>query len=221
MPENEKNIPPISKPDAPKPIQSAEDQTAKPTQSFKSYMKEGEVTPQQKTSTHPSPIDLVSQGGTKTLANPTPDSILQQINSTSSALGDVQQQLHKRKGKNRSTRLTPSQKHLLHNKLTNANEMLHNVTDKLGIPTSLPSVPLSRHNPLNKFLSLMEDGETQLNLAKSRLQTLSTNDETPLHPLELISIQMTLTKAQQELEYSSVLLSNFVSGIKTIQNIQL
>ena len=42
-----------------------------------------------------------------------------------------------------------------------------------------------------------------------------------LSPAALLTIQVKLAKAQQELEYSSVLLSKAVDDIKTMFNIQL
>nr|NGX26748.1 hypothetical protein [Chlamydiota bacterium] len=74
--------------------------------------------------------------------------------------------------------------------------------------------------PLQKFLGLVTDGQNQLEAAKQKLTDLSAKGE-DLRPAEMLMIQIKLNKAQQELEYSSLLLGKAVDDLKMMMNIQL
>lgn len=200
--------------DPSKSIKSGQEEQAKPNQSFESYMKENPSQSSSEKSEGPSPFDLASQGQSAA-AGPTHDSILGQMNSTSSVLGDLQNHLT-----NKNLKLRQSHKYLLRNKLTSANEQIRAATSKTGADTGPPIAKLSRQSPVNKFLGLLTDGQKQLSNAQSQIQNLNMNGKT-MNPGDLLLVQVKLAKAQQELEYSSVLLSTAVSDIKTLFNIQL
>jgi len=69
-------------------------------------------------------------------------------------------------------------------------------------------------------LGLITDGQDQLNKTQDMIQNMKLSDGT-ISPAQLLLIQVKMAKAQQELEYSSVLLSKAVDDIKTMFNIQL
>lgn len=197
-----------------KSIQPGEEQMPKPSQSFDSYMKQGGPQGASGKSEGVSPFDLAGQGQAAA-AGPTHESVMSQMNSTSSVLGDLSNQLN-----NKNLNLRQSQKYLLRNKLTNANELIRAAASKTGVDTGPPVAQLSRQSPINKFLGLLTDGQTQLANAQDQIQQLNMNGQA-MNPGDLLLIQVKLAKAQQELEYSSVLLSTAVSDIKTLFNIQL
>lgn len=201
--------------DPTKSIQPGEDQGAKPSQSFESFMKEGQG-PQQGAKTEgPSPFDLVAQGKAAVTTGPSHESILGQMNSTSSVLGDLQTQMN-----NKNLNLRQSQKYLLRNKLTSANQNIRTATQKTGVKTDDAPSQFNRKNPVTKFLGLLSDSQNQLQNAQSKINEMNISGQS-LNPGDLLLIQIKLAKAQQELEYSSVLLSTAVSDIKTLFNIQL
>lgn len=202
--------------DPTKSIQPGGQEQAKPSQSFESYMKEGGGPQAPSTKTEgPSPFDLAVQGKTAVTTGPTNESILGQMNSTSSVLGDLQKQMN-----NKNLNLRQSQKYLLRNKLTNANQNIRTAAQKTGADIGPPVFQFNRKNPVNKFLGLLSDSQSQLSNAQSKIQELNSNGQS-MNPGDLLLIQVKLAKAQQELEYSSVLLSTAVSDIKTLFNIQL
>lgn len=205
-------IPGASNIDPTKSIQSGE-QEQKPSQSFDSFMKEGQgSTPKTE---GPSPFDLVAQGKTALSSGPTHESILGQMNSTSSVLGDLQTQLNKK-----NLNLRQSQKYLLRNKLTSANQNIRAAAKKTGVDVGEPPAQLNRNNPVVKFLGILSDSQDQLKNAQLKIQQMNADGES-VSPGNLLSVQVKLAKAQQELEYSSILLSAAVSDIKTLFNIQL
>lgn len=205
----------ISNIDPTKLIQPGEDKGAKPSQSFESFMKEGQGAQGGSKITAPSPFDLAGQGKAAVKTGPSHESILGQMNSTSSVLGDLQTQMN-----NKNLNLRQSQKYLLRNKLTSANQNIRAVAQKTGVNTGEPPSEFNRKNPVTKFLGLISDSQNQLQGAQSKINAMNMTGES-MNPGDLLLIQVKLAKAQQELEYSSVLLSTAVSDIKTLFNIQL
>lgn len=180
---------------------------------FAAYMEPNQtqsVTPASTTS----PMDL-ARPTTPLTTQPTFDSIKGQMDMTSSSLGDLNNKLN-----TPNLKLKPSQKYLLRNKLTEANTQIRDVAAKTGVEVGPPVSPLSRNNPVAKFLSLVTDGENQINQTQAML-TKMTQDNSSLKPTDLMLMQVKLTKAQQELEYSSALLSKAVDDIKVLFNVQI
>lgn len=201
--------------DPTKSIQPGEQEQPKPSQSFESYMKEGGTQAPGTKTEGPSPFDLAAQGKAAVSTGPSHESIMGQINSTSSVLGDLQSQMN-----NKNLNLRQSQKYLLRNKLTSANQNIRTAAQKTGADTGPPVSQFNRKNPVNKFLGLLADSQSQLSNAQTKIRELNSSG-TSMNPGDLLLIQVKLAKAQQELEYSSVLLSTAVSDIKTLFNIQL
>lgn len=201
--------------DPTKAIQTGEEEHSKPSKSFDSFMKEGgPQSPGAKTE-GPSPFDLAAQGKAAVGTGPTQESILGQMNSTASVLGDLQNQMN-----NKQLNLRQSQKYLLRNKLSRANTNIRKAAEKTGADTGPPLSQFNRKNPVHKFLDLLSDSQNQLSNAQAKVRELNANG-TQMNPGDLLLIQVKLAKAQQELEYSSVLLSTTVGDIKTLFNIQL
>jgi len=199
-----------------KSIQPGEEQQPEPGESFKSFMKEGQQTGQAPgKSEGMTPFDLAGQGTMGTTTGPSMDTLLGQMTSTSSVLGDVQNQLH-----TKNLNLKQSQKYLLRNKLSSANQDIRSAADKAGVDVGDPPPTSARQSPVTKFLGLITDGQDQLNKTQDMIQNMKSSGGS-LSPAELLTIQVKLAKAQQELEYSSVLLSKAVDDIKTMFNIQL
>lgn len=212
LPDDISNVTPAKPPGAVTP--GKEDQ-GQPGQSFQDVMgqKQGGSSPVQAQA--PSPMDVAGQGQKGPGVPPTMDSVEQQMNSTSSVLGDVQNQLG-----TKNLKLKPSQKYLLRNKLNEANSQIRAAAGKTG--AELPPHPtgLSRKNPIAKFLALVQDGQNSMHNAAAKIRELKASGK-PLNAGELLLVQVKLNKAQQELEYSSVLLSKAVDDIKTLFNIQI
>lgn len=199
-----------------KAIQPEEEQKQpKPDgESFKSFMGEGKQGQAAGAKAEGiTPFDLAGQG--MQTAGPTTDTLLGQMNSAAGVLGDLQNQLH-----TKNLNLKQSQKYLLRNKLTSANQNIRAAATKAGVDVGDPPPTSSRQSPVTKFLGLIMDGQDQLNKTQEMIQGMKTKGGT-LSPAELLMVQVKLAKAQQELEYSSVLLSKAVDDIKTMFNIQL
>lgn len=204
-------IPPISGPDKNDPIQN--DQKQKPSSDFKSYMNDAPKQNESSPTKAPSPLDLTMQ---KPLNQgpPSMESILGQMKTTSSALGDVQKKLQ-----TKNLKLKASQKYLLRNKLGEANDHINQVSDKLGAPKTRAKQK-GKQNPIGKFIGLLDDGQNQLTSAQKMLEKISSSKK-PIDPAEMLLVQVKLSKASQALEYSSVLLSKAIESMKMLFNVQI
>jgi len=198
-----------------KSIEPAKQETPKTSQSFESFMKDNKPQGSQTKTEGLSPFDLVAQGKGTLTTGPTNESILGQMNSAACILGDLQDQMNRK-----NLKLRQSHKYLLRNALTKAHKNIQVAARKTGVNITSTHPPFNRKNLAHKFLDLVTDSQNQLSNAQSKIQGLNT-DGMSMNPGDLLLIQIKLAKAQQELEYSSVLLSTAVSDIKTLFNIQL
>lgn len=198
------------------PQPSSEEST--PSKSFDSYMKTPDQNASSKTNQagKPSPMDLAQQASAKTsMTTPTMDSVMNQMKSTSSVLGDLQNQLN-----TKNLRLKQSHKYLLSTKLRQANNSINEAAKKAGVKDAAQNPRFKKTTPIEKFLSYVTSGQQQLDSAQSLVAKLNSNGQ-QMNPGDLLMIQIKLSKAQQELEYSSVLLSKAVDDIKQMFNIQI
>ena len=201
--------------DPSKSVTGAGEQIQKKPGDFGKFM-EGNTTEGTSKNQNISPLNLEQSQITPGKA--THESIISQMNSTSSVLGDIQEQIKNQKQS--STNLSQVKKDLLRSKLKNANTLIREASKKAGVETGPPLEETSRQSPLSKFLNILTDGQNQLEQAKNHISTLNSQGG-QLNPGDMLLMQVKLAHAQQEIEYSSVLLSTAVSDIKTMMNIQL
>lgn len=176
---------------------------------------QGPSTPQQGAgaSQGPSPAQ-VPQGPGAPQGAPTIDSINAQATSAQDSLGAVKDKLN-----TKNLRFSSSQEHLLRNKFSNASTYLRAANAKLG--SDVPAMPTQTgKGPIAKFLNYVTDGENQLNAAKAKLQDISKKGEN-ISPSDMMLVQIKMNQAQQEIEYSSTLLSKVITSLTQILNTQL
>jgi hypothetical protein len=161
-----------------------------------------------------SPFELAGQQSVLA-KGPSYDTLLAQAATTEGTLADLQNQLN-----TPNLKLKQSHKYLLNNKLADADAHLRAASEKMGAPVLEPTKLSPGMGPINKFLNFIADGVSQVHSAKAHLQALK-DKGTAVNPADFLLIQMKMNKAQQELEYSSVVLSKAVEGLKTIMQIQI
>lgn len=183
-------------------------------QTFQSYMKEPTPTPAGEMAEKISPIDLAKANMPKQAA-PTLDNFLGQIQSTTSQIENMQNNLG-----TPNLRFKSSQARLLESKLTDANTHISSASQKMGLP-SMPQTNIPPGSgPVFKFLSMLTDGQRQLLAAKAQVEKFKSSGQA-LNPGDMLLIQIKLSQAQQEIEYSSILLSKVVDIVKQMINIQI
>jgi flagellar hook-basal body complex protein FliE len=147
-------------------------------------------------------------------AGPTFDSLLGQARSVQDGLGTVGQQLQ-----TPNLKLKRSQAHLLKNKLQDTNEYINSAANKLDVETT-PQKGDASASPVGRFLAYIGNGQDQMNAVQKKLEELSkTNGQ--IQPGDMLLVQVKMSQAQQEIEYSSTLLGKVIDSIKTIMNTQL
>ncbi|MBS0629838.1 MAG: hypothetical protein JSS30_06405 [Verrucomicrobia bacterium] len=183
--------------------------------SFSSYMKGGQPNPLMGTgqSTQVSPFDLAH--GKVPPPGPTLASIQEQAKVAQGTMGDISNQLNTPKLK-----LKQSTKYLLKNKLSSANGHIQSAAGKLGAPIVGDEEKGEKGGPLQKFVNLVTSGQRQLDATQQMLAQISAKGE-QMSPADMLMLQIKLNKAQQELEYSSLLLGKAIDDLKMMMNIQL
>lgn len=192
-------------------VDSQKGNTNLPNKPFSDYMNEPQGV---EASNKATPMQIVAPQNIPS-APPTADSIHQQMRSTSLQLGDLQQKLN-----TPNLKLKPSQKYLLRGKLAEANQNIRQSAEKMGTPLSPPVDLRSKDNPIAKFLALITDGQTQLENATKMVKNLSTDGKS-VNPANLLLVQIKLNRAQQQLEYSSVILSKAIEAMKSLFSVQI
>ncbi|MCH9614295.1 MAG: hypothetical protein SP1CHLAM54_17470 [Chlamydiia bacterium] len=207
----------VDKLDPTRSIGGSQDEGKMPGKSFSDYMDDsGKVGGTEKAPGEPSPIELAQQNSNQAqLGTPSHESVQAQMESASSVLGDIQNQLH-----TKNLKLKPSQKYLLRNKLSESNAMIRSAAQKAGAEVGPMPTGMSKKNPIAKFLAMAADSQTQLQGARKSIASLNKQGG-KIDSGKLLMVQVKLAKAQQELEYTSVLLSQAVGDVKTLFNIQI
>ncbi len=160
-----------------------------------------------------SPFGLM-QGQAPAAAMPTMDTLMAQVNSVNSTIGDINSQMN-----TPNLKLKASTKYLVKSKLNEANDNLRSFNTKIGAEVPGAPDPGKFHGPLGKFFAYLTDGQAQMEQAKQQLQNLK-DKGTNISPTDFLLIQTKMNKAQQLLEFTSVLLSNAVSDIKQLMQVQ-
>lgn len=186
-----------------------------PNQSFGSYMKGTAPNPLLQGGQSPqiSPFDLAK--GNVPPPGPTLQSVQDQTKQATQALGDLNNQLN-----TPNLKLRQSTKYLLNNKLSSAYGHILSASNKMGAPDTSGQTPQTRTGPFQKFVNLLTAGQMQLQSAQDYLSNMA-SDGKSIQPADLLMVQVRLSKAQQELEYSSLLLGKAVDSVKQMMNIQL
>ena len=179
-------------------------------EAFEAYMEEPIKSEKTEPGKQISPMELSS----KTQIPPTPENLLTQVDSTNNIIGDIQGKLQTSKLK-----LKNSHQRLLDNKLSQSVNHLQKAADNLG--AKKVNIPVSEDDrPIAKFLGYLSGGQQQLIEAKKKLQEMQAQGK-KLSPSEMLLVQVNLSQAQQQIEFSSVLLSKVVDALKQTLNIQL
>lgn len=183
--------------------------------SFESYMKSPEANPMVTgKSAQVSPFDLVHGQGSVQMG-PSLQTLLTQVTSAQTTLGDLNNSLN-----TPNLRLRQSQRYILNNKLSEASTHLRAANTKLGGPEAPEPTVKPGSGPIAKFLAFVADGESQLEGTKASIAALNAKGES-LSAGDMMLLQLKINKAQQELEYCSILLSKAVSDVQTIFGIQI
>ncbi len=193
------------------PLSPSPEEAELPTRSFSTYMQEPAAP---STTQLPSPFDLQQKTQGVVGSGPTIDTLITQTSQAQRTLGDISNQIN-----TPNLKLKSSQKYLLKNKLTDASSLLRSANMTLGVDPGKPPEDTAG-GPLGKFVALVNDGVQQIAGAQNQLQQMGKSGAS-INPADFLLIQVKINKAQQELEFSSVLLGKAVDDLKQLMNIQI
>lgn len=143
---------------------------------------------------------------------PTQESINQQMDQTKSSLNDIHEKLAQT-----NAQLKPSQAKLIKGKLQAAHAHLSTAAKALNIT---PTKPKSSPNPLEDFMNLTMSAQSTFGKASGQIRKIA-SEGNQIQPAQMLLLQTEFMKAQQNLEYSSMMISKVVEGFKTMINTQL
>lgn len=192
------------------PLESSDQEPMGSQKSFAEYMQSGG--PSQASA--PSAVQTATQNPTS-LQAPTMDSMNAQMDQAKNSIQTVQDQLG-----TSNLRLKAYQKYAVGDHLKKANGKIRDAAEKLGVDTGPAPEKIGRNSPAVQFLSFLTDGTAQLNAAKNHIAALNKQGKS-MRPGEMLLIQVKLSRAQQEIEYASTILSNAISSIKSLFNTQI
>ena len=187
---------------------------AQPASSFESYMQDSGG--QAKGTAPTSGANQVASVRSPAMqtAGPTFDTLIGQARNAQDGLGTIGQQLQ-----TPNLKLKRSQAHLLKNKLQDTNEYAQAAADKLDVATNPLQVPAGA-SPIGRFLAYVGHGQDQMESIQGELKRLASSN-TEIQPGAMLFIQVKMSQAQQEIEYSTTLLGKVIDSIKQIMNTQL
>lgn len=142
------------------------------------------------------------------------DSLLAQAGQTQDALGTVEKQLNDQKLK-----LKRSQSHLVRQKLGDANTYIRTAGSKLGLQLPEGKLPPGVSG-ISRFIAMVNDGQNQLAEVQAQLKRMSASGHN-VNPGEMLSVQVKMGLAQQEISYTSTLLGKVIQSITQLMSTQL
>ncbi len=164
-----------------------------------------------------SPFEL-ARGTPQLATGPTLASIQTQALHAQTTLADINNMLQ-----TQGLKVKPSSKYLLRNKLSDASQQFHTVNAKVGgqpqEEKETQELPAG-HGPIQQLLAYVGGSQVALASTQKKIQELS-EKQGELNPAEMLFVQIKLNKAQQLLDYSSVLLAKAIDAMKMLFSIQL
>jgi hypothetical protein len=149
----------------------------------------------------------------------TPERLAEQAKSLIVQIDDLKSKLE-------TTKLDPNQikgsvQRILRNKLDHIDESLKVAMDKAGLEYKpLDKIDLSISTPVERFISLLTNGQEQLNTLGGEVLKYHQNGR-ELSPASMLTVQIKVGQIQQEIEFFSSLLNKALESVKTIMNIQV
>jgi len=161
----------------------------------------------------PTPME-VARGPSISTAGLSLDTVLAQAKTAQDSLGTVGKQLN-----DQNLKLKRSQSHLVRQKLGDANSYIRAAGSKLGLDLPEAKMPPGLSG-ISRFVAMINDGQDQLAQVQQQLKKMSAHND-QLTAGEMLSVQVKMGLAQQEIEYTSTLLGKVIQSVTQIINTQL
>lgn len=162
----------------------------------------------------PTPMELAKQPPIAAAGDVSFASLGAQAKNAQDALGLIGQQL-----KTKNLQLKRSQSHLIRQKLSDAGRYIRSAGSKIGLNLQEPTLPPDMVG-LARFISMVNSGQDQLVQVQKQLDKMAAQGAN-VNPAEMLSVQVKMGLAEQELNYTSLLLGKVIQSFTQILNTQL
>ncbi len=146
--------------------------------------------------------------------SPSMEGLLKQIDTTQGSIKNLQNNLEFPQLK-----LKKAHERLIKDKLQNVISDIGGAAKASKTPL-VPPTNTENMQPIAKFLSFIGDGHSQLDSVKGNLSEMVKKNKN-ISPANMLLMQVKIAEAQQNIEFSSILLSKVIDGIKQTLNIQI
>lgn len=163
-----------------------------------------------------SPMQLPGMGRRAVPTKANESTVLGAMDGTSTLNTEVQERLQNTKASD----LDRSKQFLLNEKLNQANQHIEATAKQAGVdPSKFPLPSTEGKGPIAKFLALLQHGQNLLHSASTTLPKLA--KEGNLKPGDFLAMQMKLSVAMVELDFSSQLLGKSGDAISKLMNVNI
>lgn len=152
---------------------------------------------------------------TSNVAGMNPEELKNRANGIIAQLEDVKTKLTDAQS------LNPSYNQVLHNRLSHINDTIKIALSKAGVEYTPPSPELIKGNsPIQSFLGYLSHAQNQFENLNSTIDKLSLTGS-QITPGGMLTLQMKIGYAQQQIELFTSLLNKALESTKTIMNVQV
>jgi len=113
-----------------------------------------------------------------------------------------------------------SVQNLLRNKLSHIDENLKIALQKAGVEYAPPQKVQAPKNPIERFLTLLTDGQYRLERLGTDVMAMYNNKQ-EIAPAAMLAVQIKVGFIQQELEFFTNMLNQALQSTKTVMNVQV
>jgi len=143
-----------------------------------------------------------------------PDSLVAQAEDVIAKIEEV-----KKKLQTPELKIRKSEQTILRSKLTHIDESLKLALSKVGVEYA-PPVEKGFAKPIDRFLSLLTHGQSQLETLAQNVQAFHMK-RGQLNPADMLLIQIKVAFITQEIELFTSMLNKALESTKTIMNVQV
>lgn len=145
----------------------------------------------------------------------TPEQLVAQAEGVINDMEDLKKKLN-----TPNLEIKDSMQGMLRNKLTHIDESLKVALSKAGVEYKVPQVVTPPSNPIERFLGMLTDSQSQLQGLTGELRSMQANNR-DISPATMLLMQVKVGFIQQEVELFTSLLSKALESTKTIMNVQV
>jgi hypothetical protein len=145
---------------------------------------------------------------------PTAASLNQQMSATNDRMGNLSNMIQ-----TPNLKVSKADQKLIMKKLPRANESIRSAAKQVGVDVGPKLVAPKDMNLMQKALLYVSDSQAKLNAASQQVSRL--NSTGMLNPGDMLSLQVKINAADQDVQFCTATVGKMVDAVKTLMNIQV